>query len=423
MLMSESSSEHVLVHRHLACFVLGCIASLAATRALAAPDPNWTVRSLMNDCSGPGQQGTASCESYATDFYEHIAYPSSGARTADIAAVRAGFDADYYYFEYDFVDPWSPVQSTGHNVVLEVETNASSESGRGDFYIGLTQKSEFNSTSWIDAYDQGGYESYSDSNDDVGGAQPPVSDFGGSSGDGYETDVSQGSDMVWARVVGGNFQVAIRRTVIGDPQIAYFRPWSRQSTTLSKDKLYFHDHNDTSDVDQIDNLCGLPMTTCIGAGPGLVLVPDINAAKNAATFSDPFNLTTNPKSIPGAIVQYDIEMTNSGTGTSDADSLSITDPIPTYVSLRVVDFDAGTSGPVRFADGSPSSGLTYSFASLGSTTDDAEFSNDGGTTYSYTPVPDGFGLDANVTHIRIRPKGAFQDSGANFTVQFKVGVK
>ncbi len=116
--MSESSSEHVLVHRHLACFVLGCIASLVATRALAAPDPNWTAQSTMSDCSGPGQQGTASCESYATDFYEHIAYASSGARTADIAAVRAGFDADYYYFEYDFVDPWSPVQSTGHNVVL-----------------------------------------------------------------------------------------------------------------------------------------------------------------------------------------------------------------------------------------------------------------------------------------------------------------
>ncbi len=421
MLMTDSSSEHVFVHKYLACFILGCIASLTATRTLAAPDPNWSVQFTMSDCSGPAQQGTASCESYATDLYEHITYPSSSARTADIAVVRAGFDADYYYFEYDFVNPWSPVQSTGHNVVIEVDTDASSESGRGDFYIGLFQKSEFDSASWIDAFVQGGYESYSDNNDDVGGAQPLISDFGGSSGDGYETDVSQGLDMVWARIVAGNFQVAIRRTVIGDPQIAWFRPWSRQSTSLSKDKLYFHDQNDTSDVDQIDNLCGLPMTTCIAAGPGLV--PDINVAKNAATISDPFNLTTNPKSIPGAIVQYDIEMTNTGTGTSDADSLLITDPIPTYVSLRVDDFDAGTSGPVRFVDGSPSSGLTYTFTSLGSTTDDTEFSDDGGTTYTYTPVPDGAGLDVNVTHIRIRPKGAFQGSGANFTVQFKVGVK
>ena len=420
MLNTGSSSEYGFVHRYLACFILGCVVSLAATRTLAAPDPNWSVQFTMSDCSGPAQQGTGACESYATDFYEHIAYPGDSARTADIAVVRAGSDTDYYYFEFDFVNPWSPVQSVGHNVVLEIDTDASSESGRGDFYIGLVQKIEFNSTSWIDADNEGGYESYSDSNNDVGGAQPLVSDFGGSSGDGYETDVSQGPDMVWARIVGGNFQVAIRRTVIGDPQIAYFRPWSRQSTSLSKDKLYFHDQNDITDVDQIDNLCGVPLTTCIGAGPDLL--PDINVAKASATISDPFSLITNPKSIPGAIVQYDIQLTNSGAGPSDADSLSITDPIPTFVSLRVDDFDAGTTGPVRFTDGSPSSALTYAFTSLGSTTDDVEFSDDGGTTYAYTPVPDAAGLDANVTHIRILPKGIFQHSGANFSVQFKVGV-
>ena len=122
-------SEPVFVHRHLACLILGCIASLAATRTLAAPDPNWSVQFTQSDCSGPAQQGTAGCESYATDLYEHIAYPTSSARTADIAFVRAGFDADYYYFEFDFVNPWSPVQSTGHNVVIEVDTDASSESG------------------------------------------------------------------------------------------------------------------------------------------------------------------------------------------------------------------------------------------------------------------------------------------------------
>ena len=231
------------MHRHLACLILGCIASLAATRTLAAPDPNWTVRFTENDCSGPAQQGSPGCESYATDLYEHINYSTASAPTADIAFVRAGFDTDYYYFEYDFVNPWSSAQSTGHNVVIEVDTDAATESGRGDFYIGLFQKTVFNSLSWIDAYNQGGYESYSDDNNDVGGAQPLASDFGGSQGDGYETDVNQGPDRVWARIVGGNFQVAIRNTVIGSPLIAYFRPWSRQSTSLSKDKLYFHDQN------------------------------------------------------------------------------------------------------------------------------------------------------------------------------------
>ena len=408
------------MYRRLAKLGLVWCAGFAAFSAFAAPDPNWIVQSSMNDCSGPLQQQTAGCESYATDLYEHILYPSSSARTADIEVVRAGFDADYYYFEYDFVNPWSPVQSTGHNIVLEVDTDAATETGRGDYFIGLFQKADFNSTTWIDAFVQGGYYSHVDSNNDVGGAQPLVSDFGGSSGDGYESDISQGTDMVWARIVGGNFQIAIRRTVIGDPQIAYFRPWSRQSTSLAKDKLYFHDQNDTTDVSQIDNICGLPMTTCIGSGPGLS--PELSVAKNVTTISDPVNLTLNPKAIPGAIVQYDIVTTNTGIGTVDADSLVITDPIPTNISLRVVDFDAGTSGPVRFTDGSPSSGLTYTFTSFASTTDDVEFSDDGGLTYTYVPVPDASGLDTNVTHIRIVPKGSLQGVDANFTVEFKGGV-
>ena len=162
------------------------------------------------------------------------------------------------------------------------------------------------------------------------------------------------------------------------------------------------------------------MTTCIGAGPGL---SQVTLAKSVATISDPVTLTTNPKAIPGAVVQYDIVTTNSGAGTVDADSVIFTDVIPADVSLRVVDFDAGTSGPVRFIDGSPTSGLIYTFTSLSDTMDDVEFSNNGGATYAYPPVADSAGLDANVTHIRIRPKGTFQGSGANFTLEFKAGVK
>ena len=91
MLIVRHYPEFVFVNRHLACIALTCVVGLLATYAFAAPDPNWAVQFTMNDCSGPGQQGTAGCESYATDYYEHIAYPSSSSRTADIAAVTAGF--------------------------------------------------------------------------------------------------------------------------------------------------------------------------------------------------------------------------------------------------------------------------------------------------------------------------------------------
>ena len=185
----------------------------------AAPDPSWVVQSTQSDCFGSGQQQTVACESYATDLYEHIDYTVTppGASTADIQQVNAGFDDDYYYVEFDYVSAWDKDYSTGHQIVIEIDVDPDTESNRGDYYVGIFQKEEFNSSSWVDAYDEGGYDFHVDDNDDVGGGNPTASDFGGSSGDGYENDVNQASDQVWARVVGGNFQVAIRRTTVGDP--------------------------------------------------------------------------------------------------------------------------------------------------------------------------------------------------------------
>ena len=87
------------------------------------------------------------------------------------------------------------------------------------------------------------------------------------------------------------------------------------------------------------------------------------------------------------------------------------------------------SGPVLFTDGTPpdDSGLSYTFISLDSGADDVDFSNDGGSTYTYSPIPDGNGLDTNVTHMRINPKGTFKAvSGGDiptFDVRFKVRVE
>lgn len=53
----------------------------------------------------------------------------------------------------------------------------------------------------------------------------------------------------------------------------------------------------------------------------------ITVSKSSVVISDPFNLTTNPKAIPGAEILYCIEVTNAGG--EDADNVSIKDPIPT----------------------------------------------------------------------------------------------
>jgi len=135
--------------------------------------------------------------------------------------------------------------------------------------------------------------------------------------------------------------------------------------------------------------------------------PDLLVMKSVTTIEDPINLTVNPKAIPGADVLYTARITNQGAGTVDADSLVITDPIPNDSCLKVVDIAAPGSGPVEFADGTPSSNITYSFINLADPTDDVSFSNDGGITYTYSPVANPAGCDPNVSHVRINPKGTF----------------
>ena len=62
-----------------------------------------------------------------------------------------------------------------------------------------------------------------------------------------------------------------------------------------------------------------------------------------------------------------------------------------------------------------------------SSTDDVEFSSNGGVTYTYTPVPDADGYDSNVTHFRGLTGGAFAASnGVNkpsFSFQFRERVQ
>lgn len=64
---------------------------------------------------------------------------------------------------------------------------------------------------------------------------------------------------------------------------------------------------------------------------------DLIVQKTSAVISDPFNLTTNPKRIPGATIEYNIVVTNAD-GAADATSMVISDVLPadmTYVSCSV----------------------------------------------------------------------------------------
>jgi hypothetical protein len=145
----------------------------------------------------------------------------------------------------------------------------------------------------------------------------------------------------------------------------------------------------------------------------------LKIAKSSVAYLDPFNNSTNPKSIPGSFVYYTVTVENPGGLPVTSGSILITDPTPAALSLYVANLPSAT-GPLLFGAGS--SGATYTFSGLASTTDDLEFSNNGGTSWTYVPTPNSAGDDPAVTHIRIRPKGTMA-AGSSFTLNFGYLVK
>jgi len=153
--------------------------------------------------------------------------------------------------------------------------------------------------------------------------------------------------------------------------------------------------------------------------------PTLRVAKTVAPTSDPVSGTTNPKSIPGSVQLYNVRVTNQGSGPVDSNAVVIVDPVPANTRLFVGNLGAPGSGPVAFVNGSPSSALTWTFTALNSLTDDVDFSNDNGATWTYVPVPDVNGYDAAVTTLRLRPKGTMPGNGGGdpyFELRFRVTV-
>jgi hypothetical protein len=146
----------------------------------------------------------------------------------------------------------------------------------------------------------------------------------------------------------------------------------------------------------------------------------LTIVRKSTVYSDPFNGTSNPKSIPGAMIHYTLTVANAGQGAVDKDKVVIIDPIPVHNDFYLNDIGGIGGGAVTFTP--LSSGLVYKFISLGSTTDDVDFSNDGGVSFNYTPVPDGTGFDSAVTHVRINPKGAFNGL-STFELKYRVRVE
>lgn len=162
-------------------------------------------------------------------------------------------------------------------------------------------------------------------------------------------------------------------------------------------------------------------------------LPNIILEKSVSVYADPIhgkNTANNfSKALPGAILTYTLSAKNSGPGVAQADSIIISDALPSNTFMVVNDFDdVDNQGPVLSLSSNTNSGLNYNFIALNSSNDDLEFSNDNGASFNYSPIADSNGIDRAITHFRIKPKGTFLapavgQTATQFTVRFRVQLE
>ena len=172
---------------------------------------------------------------------------------------------------------------------------------------------------------------------------------------------------------------------------------------------------------------GNPANDTAQASVTFGLGANLTLAKSLLTVRNDVTGTSNPKSIPGAWLDYTLALSNHGA--QAADNVVFVDDLPADVALYVDDLD-GTGAPLEFIDGdglgNDLSGLSFAFTSLESTTDDVDFSANGGADgFTYVPQPDAEGFDANVTTLRVAPTGSLQASTVNDTprARFRLRVR
>ena len=148
--------------------------------------------------------------------------------------------------------------------------------------------------------------------------------------------------------------------------------------------------------------------------------------KTADIAYDPVNGLTNAKAIPGSYVRYSLTVTNPSSATIDANTIILSDQLPADVELITASLYQQNNfpnarGPFQFIDGTTSSGLSFTFNGLNSTTDSSSFST-GTTDFSYSPNVNANQVDPLVKTVRFSLFGSMRPN-SSFTINFLARVK
>ena len=248
----------------------------------------------------------------------------------------------------------------------------------------------------------------------------------------------------WCSKYSSNFVVYMRvYTTVPHPtsgslqRYVYYTP-TNTDTGLSSNKTYIHhglgadkmdgkwhsfNRNLQADLDEYEP--GNTITSVVAyliRGTGSVddihltaqpMKPKINLKKSLTTLYDPINLTSNPKSIPGAVVEYTLKAENFGFMHADNNTTILQDIIPENMKTCVANI--GQCKKPYLVGTSNTSGMN-----LGTVT----YTVNGVDTTN--PPADVDGFNTNVSKIKIAMLGEFPDvcSGAHsFEIKFRASVK
>ena len=140
-------------------------------------------------------------------------------------------------------------------------------------------------------------------------------------------------------------------------------------------------------------------------------LPQLTFAKTSAPF---ITAAADPRrfNAPGSDVLYSLTLTNSNSSPVDLNQVIFTDPLPAQVSFFNGDIDDAGPLTTNFEFIAGASGLTFAAGNL-------TYSNNGGTSYVYTPAA---GVDPLVNAIRLNPQGVMA-ANSSFTLRFRARIK
>jgi hypothetical protein len=152
-----------------------------------------------------------------------------------------------------------------------------------------------------------------------------------------------------------------------------------------------------------------------------VVLKPVTAAISSVTTWDPYSGTSNPKAIIGAKKRVTVTVTNPDVIATDLNTVKIEIPTQAGTSIALEGDGASSGSAIKFTDGSPASGMSFSYTSAGDGADDVDFYS-AGIGWAYVPTPGDPVSQAMVTKVLLKPRGRLA-AGASFTITLPYLVK